>query len=380
MKRRSLLVGSGSLLLASALSGCQGQRLPMLPVALLEGSVPPILLSDLQDQLADQARIRVFPIETLSRVYDLLEQGGVPRVSFMQRLFRGRSPVPSQIATLGDTWLTSAIRQNLITPLDVESLSGWERLPEAWRSLVRRDEEGMMAEDGAIWGAPYRWGMLAIVYRKDRFPETPPTDWGDLWRDDLTRQIALPDSARAMIGLTLKHLEHSANASDLDRLSDLDETLSALNQQVRLYSSDAYLQPLVLGDVSLAVGWTTDILPMLKRNPQLTAVIPQSGTLLTADLWVKPKVESTDASDDILRSWIAFFWRQANAVRLSLLSPVASPVIVNRKDGLPDSLRSNPLLLPISSILDASEFLLPLPSATAEIYSEYWQRMRSENS
>ena len=351
----------------------------MLPVALLDGSVPPILLSELQEQLTEQVRLRVFPLETLSRIYDLLERGGVPRVSFIRRLFQWQAPVPSQVATLGDAWLTSAIRKNLITPIDPEVLDGWDQLPELWRSLVQRDEQGMMAEDGSVWGAPYRWGMLAIVYRKDRFPDERPTDWEVLWRDDLARRIALPDSARAVIGLTLKYQGYSANAPDIDRLSGMQDALAALHQQVRLYSSDAYLQPLLLGDVSLAVGWTTDILPVLKRDPRLAAVIPASGTLLTADLWVKPNTEPTPMPEEVLQNWIEFFWRPVNAVRLSLLSPVASPVVVNRRDGLPDSLRSNSLLLPISSILNASEFLLPLEPATAEIYSDQWQMMRSEN-
>jgi len=379
MKRRSLLVGSGALLLASALSGCQGANVPLLPVALLEDSVPPILLSELEEALTEQIRLRVVPIDTLSRMYDLLQRGGVPAVSLLRRLFQWQSPPPSQLATLGDGWLTSAIRENLIAPLEVEELAGWERLPEMWRSLVRRDDQGLMAEDGQVWGAPYRWGMLAIVYRKDHFPEEPPRDWDVLWRDDLARRIALPNRARAVLGLTLKYLGHSANATDLDRRSDLPAALAALNQQVRLYSSDAYLQPLVLGDVSLAVGWTTDILPVLKRNPRLAAVIPASGTLLTADLWVKPRAEVSPVEEEVLQNWIEFFWRPVNAVRLSLLSPAASPVVITQREGLPDSLRSNPLLLPIPSILNESEFLLPLTPAIAETYSELWQQMRFGN-
>lgn len=363
-------------MLAAALSGCRAATTPILPVALLADSVPPPLLGELEEQLTDQARLRVFSIDTLNQIYDLLRRGGVPNVSFLRRLVQQRSPTPPQLATLGDAWLTSAIRNDLIVPVAVESLAGWERLPPPWQQLVRRNAAGLMAEAGSLWGAPYRWGMLAIAYRLEQFPDTPPTDWEVLWRDDLTRKIALPDRARAVIGLTLKSLGYSANTTDPTQLAAVAPKLAALQQQVRLYSSDAYLQPLTLGDVSVAVGWTTDILPILQRNPRLGAVIPAAGTLLTADLWVQPNAAAATLTDGIWQNWVEFFWQPDIAQRLSLLGAGASPVVVTERATQPDSLRTNELLLPAADRLNQSEFLLPLSPASAATYSALWQQMR----
>jgi len=50
-------------------------------------------------------------------------------------------------------------------------------------------------------------------------------------------------------------------------------------------------------------------------------------------------------------------------------------VALNRT-GLPESLKTNALLLPDPKILRQSEFLLPLAAATATQYQQVWQTLR----
>ena len=125
---------------------------------------------------------------------------------------------------------------------------------------------------------------------------------------------------REVIGLTLKKLGKSYNSTNLQAIPQLKAELTALNQQVKLYSSDSYLQPLLLGNTWLAVGWSTDILPLTQRNPAIAAVVPKAGTALWADLWVRPTVAKPELSA-LIAAWISFCWRPEIAAQLSLLSP-----------------------------------------------------------
>lgn len=56
--------------------------------------------------------------------------------------------------------------------------------------------------------------------------------------------------------------------------------------QVRLFDSAHYLKAFGVGDVWVAVGWSSDVLPVAKRMSNVAVVVPKSGTSLWADLWV----------------------------------------------------------------------------------------------
>jgi putative spermidine/putrescine transport system substrate-binding protein len=316
--------------------------------------------------------------ERLTDLYDLLQR--------QTDADQPNRPAPrlADLSTLGDYWLTSAIQQNLIHPLNLEDVQDWKALSnqDIWTTLVRRDAQGQPNRDGEIWAAPYRWGTLMIAYHAEQFQSrgwTPPTDWSDLWRSELQRFLSLPESPRLVIGLVLKKLGRSVNPENLDAMPDLKSELSALHQQTKFYSSETYLQPLVLEDTLLAVGWSNEILPLVDRNPRLAAVVPQSGTILTADLWVRPATAPPlDAErSTLLNQWIEFCWEQPIAAQLSSLTAVASPVFFGvAPNQLPPSLQSNNLLLPSPELLEKSEFLLPLTDETINQFRRLWIEVR----
>jgi len=384
MKRRSLLVGSGGLMLAAALGGCRSQPAG-LRVDLLQNAIPPALLTDAQEQLRPTG-FQIKSLKSLEALYEALQLYHQDRTADAETVRRSWQ---ANVVSLGDAWLAGAIRNQLIQPLSPQQLPGWEQVPTPWQQLVQRNKQGFLDDAGSYWGAPYQWGSLAIAYRKDELADNPPTDWDALWRPELARRISLLDRGRAVLGLVLKHLGYSVNSEEVGAIAALPEALASLHQQVRIYSSDAYLEPLILGDTWLAVGWSTDILPLLKRNPRLGAVVPRSGTILTAELWVlparsAPTPEPAIPVEDLIREWIQFYWQPEVATRLTLLGHAASPIVVGGLKGagndtaidLPPSLQNNPLILPELAILDESEFLQPLSKSTAETYRRLWREMR----
>ena len=124
----------------------------------------------------------------------------------------------------------------------------------------------------------------------------------------------------------------------------------------------------------MAVGWSSDVLPLLKTEPEIAAVIPQSGTALWGNLWVKPKaVSPTDLAD----KWIDFCWQQQIAEQMSLITKNTSAIIPGiDRNRLPEALRKNELLLPPEEVLANSEFLHPLPPEAIEQYQQLWKEIR----
>ena len=364
MKRRSLLLGTATLTLSQLVAGCDSK--PSLKIRSLKNAIPAQLVSKFSQDSKPSSVLQVTQSAQLTELFALLQD--------WKRLPQSKGQ--ADLVMLGDYWLTLAIRQKLIKPIDPNKFSNWSKLPERWRTLVRRNDDGQLDPKGKIWATPYRWGNTVIAYRTDKFKTLgwTPTDWSDLWRDELRDRISLPNNAREVIGLTLKKLGKSYNTQQLDQVPNLKAELTNLNQQVKLYSSDAYLQPLILGDTWLAVGSSADVLPLLQTQKDIAVIIPVSGTALWTELWVEPASGNPVA---LVKEWINFCLQPSIAPQLSLLSQVSSPIIVGMKpEDLPTDIRTNPLLLPNAKILDQSEFLLPFGDVGIAQYRSHWQEMR----
>jgi putative spermidine/putrescine transport system substrate-binding protein len=243
-----------------------------------------------------------------------------------------------------------------------------------WQKSVTRD--------GKIWAAPYRWGTTVIIYRQDLLREKnikPPTDWGDLWREEFKQKISLLNQSREVIGLTLKKLGYSYNQPNINEIRELKSNLQKLHQQTKFYTDDTYLQPLLMGDTLVAVGWSDDIVNLVSKNPRLAAIVPQSGTSIWADLWVKPVNYSTinDQNDQLGKSWIDFCWQRKSADQITLFTSGTSPILTNlNRSEISQDITKSKILLPNQEIISHSEFLQPLNEVNKQQYQTLWKDIR----
>lgn len=380
LDRRSFLISAATLTLGQLVSGCS-QNAGDLKVLLLQGSIPPQLTNDFRKTINLEKKINFQPEVQIKKIYNWLENWqnqGKNTQSVFSWFARENdlNKIPS-LVTLGDSWLATAIQKQLIQPLNPTQLSAWKSLDSRWQNLVKRNRNGQLAQNGEVWGAPYRWGNTIIVYRRDKFKDLgwQPKDWEALWHEDLRDRISIVDQPREVIGLTLKKLGYSYNTTDLTKIPNLSSELASLHQQIKFYSSDHYLEPLILGDTWLAVGWSTDILPLSKRYSNLSFVVPQSGTSLWADLWVQPRLPESNFGE--LSQWINFCWQPLAANQISLFTNAISPITNNMKPTeLPQDLQKNSFFQASLKSFARSEFLAPLSSQTNQQYQELWQKIR----
>ena len=386
LSRRSFLQSATVTALSQILQGCSDSK-AILEILFLANSIPLQLIGDFRKTITRENKVDFKPQPQLYQIFDYLleiqknQKSDFNNNNLLTKIFNKSVAYPGVIS-LGDFWLASAIQKNLLQPLSVDSLANWAKLPNFWQELVRRDRQGNITTNGQIYGAPYRWGTTVIAYRSDKLNESKLTikDWQDLWQPRLRDRLSLLDSPREVIGLTLKKLGYSYNTNNLDSIPNLSAELEALHQQVKLYSSEHYLEPLVLGDTWVAVAWSTDILPLLKRYPEIEFIIPPSGTSLWADLWVKPK--SSQALDDpnlsaAIEKWIDFCWEPKSAKQISLFTNGISPILLSMKpEELPEDLQENIFLNSATINWDRSEFLLPQTPEAKQQYQDLWIKIR----
>ena len=386
MDRRSFLIGTGTLALSQMLAGCGNQNYPSLNVKFLKDSVPNQVVQAFRSQNQQTGKLNFATVAQLEDLFKNLQSWQSP-----------------DLLTIGDYWLAAAIKNNLIDSFDPNALQLWSKLPLRWRELVTRNDQGVSDPQGKVWAAPYRWGYTMIAYNRDKIKslDLQPKDWDVLWEKKLRDRISLPSHPREVIGLILKTLGNSYNTENLSQVPKLKQQLHDLNQQVKFYSSDTYLQPLILEDTWLAVGWSNDLIPIIQRYRQFDGVIPTSGTALWADLWVIPKdwellwerlkdladlgvipkdkalwgLLKGNALQPLSQKWIDFCWQEQTAKQITLLSKANSPIPVELNPAnIQAELRH--LLIPNEQIFQRSEFLLPLSPETTQQYQSLWQEVR----
>jgi putative spermidine/putrescine transport system substrate-binding protein len=382
MERRSFLLGIGTVALSQLLVGCGGNKQVTLNVQLLKGSIPGQVVNQFSKGLQQKVQLKFAPVEKLQDLFQKLqslqkkpntndEQGWRRVLPFAQ----SQKATKADLVTLGDYWIDLAIEKKLIQPLEVAKIKQWSALPKQWQELVTRNDQGLVDPKGKVWAVPYRWGSTVIIYRRDKFQESglePPTDWSDLWRNELQGRISLLNQPREVIGLVLKKLGKSYNTNNLDTVPNLEKELRSLDQTVKIYDSTRYLEPLITGDTWLAVAWSSDVVQLIGRYPRLATVIPQSGTALWADVWVNPLGQDSQA---LLYEWIDFCLNPDIAKQISLLTKTNSPIPTNiTASDFQESLRS--LLLVNSEVLEKSEFLLPLPQPVAAQYESLFAKIK----
>lgn len=381
MDRRSFVLGTSGIIVSQMLIGCNRKNESQFNVQVLKGSIPGYVVHQFSKTVHSEVNLKFVPV---NQIYDLFkelqtwQQLEVNKKEGWSRWipFRHNPKVTkSDLVTLGDYWLQAAIKQKLIQPLETAKIKQWSALNEKWQKLVKRDNQGNIDPQGKVWAAPYRWGNTVIIYNREKLQkfDWQPKDWSDLWRGELRSRISLLNNSREVIGLVLKKLGKSYNTENLAEIPSLETELQALNQQVKFYDSTTYLEPLIMGDTWLAVGWSNDVIPLLSRYPKLNAIIPQSGTAIWADLWVRPAgVEK----NNVVSEWIDFCWQPNIAKEITILTKTNTPIATN----IPGSDFSQPLqnlLLTNQELFNKSEFLLPLSRDAKKQYDSLFSKMKN---
>ncbi len=370
--RRQFLISTGTIALASTLGGCGAAQNSRLQMRILEGSISPQVLKAFRKTYPDQKSIKFKPVEQLAKLFTDLEEIQTTTPENYSKRFPWQSdtpPTPPDLVTLGNGWFKEAIADELIQPIDIEQLENWQTLENPWRSFIEDPQTG------EIWGIPYRWGTTLLLYRKDKLKkfDWQPEDWSDLWREDLAGQISLLNQSREVIGFVLKKLGYSYNEQNPEAIAELEGELASLHQNVKFYSSSHYLQPLITGDTWVAQAWSQDALSLMKRYPNLGAVVPKTGTALWCDLWVQPK--KSERKFEELKPWLEFCANEQAINQFAQSTFAASPLIY-QAENLAPKVTENPLIFLDSETYQNSEIIEKLPPSAESQYQNLWQQMR----
>ncbi|GAY49760.1 hypothetical protein CUMW_121550 [Citrus unshiu] len=86
-------------------------------------------------------------------------------VPFNKVKAKSASYMAVDLVSVGDSWLSFAIKKRLIEPIaGAEDLDWFKCLSHKWKN-----DAGENDPRGEIWVAPYRWGTMVRAYKKSKF-------------------------------------------------------------------------------------------------------------------------------------------------------------------------------------------------------------------
>lgn len=283
----------------------------VIRVGSLRGSASPRWLQGFRSYMRENSRYqnvnaRLYLRRKVGQGYEDLQDFKLGKVKGR----KAKKRCSDDLTTLGDAWLESAIQGGCVQPIiGAELTEWWSHMPEKCKSLVSRDRSGRPGQSGGrgasssyVWGVPYKWGCLCMLVRQDKLDTLQSSgsgfvlgDWQDLWHPSLKGKIAIPNSPRLLVELTLRSMG-KAEVRGESEVREFRDKLQRLRGQVKTFSTEDALKSMksqqteseLSEQVYVTVDWSHNLLPFSGKSNKLKAYVPNSGTLLTADCWCIP--------------------------------------------------------------------------------------------
>lgn len=326
LNRRQLLRLAFGTLATAALPACRRQPGPRLLAC--EGSMPRAWLADLPQPWQ-------------------IEQPNAPE-AIVEALASPHQPqATAGLVQLSDGWASTLPLQQL-KPLDApQLLAGLS--PAA--AAVSRLYAAADAEPRAFPWAFSPW-VVALRNRPDLVAPARQS-WEVLLEPSLRGRLVLPSSPRVSIALM------QADPAQVRRL----------RQQALACDERQGLNLLLAGEARAAVLPLQRLIPLLRRDPRLQVVLPDSGAPLTWQLLLRPAGSRTP----LPMAWLRACLQQPVLSRMladGWVPPLPRSALDPAMRGLPEVIRR--LLLPPDAVLQRCWSLPPLPERQRLAWQTLW--------
>lgn len=310
----------------------------------------------------DQELVRTFQAKTgIKVIFDIFSSNEEMLATYQA----GKGKIYS-ILYPSDYKVAQMIKLGYLQALDHARLPGMD-------NLFPRFQQSMH-DPGNRYSVPVSWGTTGLIYNSEKLSETP-TDWNFLWKykSKFERRLTLMDDVREVMGATLRSLGFSYNSTNPNEIKLAYERLLDLKPAIATFTTDAWKDQIIAGDLLIAMGYSSDASLVMRQNPKLKYIVPRSGSSVWGDTMVIPK---TAPNPDAAYEWMRFLLQPEVSAKLTERLLFATPSRAAFQQ-LPKSLQSNMSLFPPESQLSASESIAPLENSVLQLYEQYWTKLSS---
>lgn len=267
-----------------------------------------------------------------------------------------------------DYMLEKMIGEDLLAEIDYKNVPNSENLiPELTKNVELYDP-------GAKHMVPHTWGTMGILYNTKKIPEGNITSWNDLWKEEYSGKIVMPDSVRDTMAIGLKAKGYSLNSTDEKEVNEAADYLIKQKPLVYKYANDSARDLLASGSADIGVVWNGEYIYTTDLNPDLEFVIPQEGSEEFIDAWAIPKsAQNKEAAE----KWINFMLSKEASLKNFEYLCYTIPNNHVKNEG-PKELLSNEVIFPPAELLTTSESLKYLGPEGDDLYSKAWKKFKAK--
>ena len=228
-------------------------------------------------------------------------------------------------------------------------------------------------DPGNLHSVPISWGTTGLIYNSKKLKKIPE-DWTYLWenKQELNKRMTLLNDVREVMGAVLKMMGYSYNSRNPQEIQNAYEKLAELKPNIASFTSDAWRDQVLSGDLLIAMCYSSDANEIIEENKHLQFIIPKSGATLWTDTITIPK---TAPNPEGAYAWINFMLQPDIAAQICERLSFATPnqLAFNQ---LATEVKENVRLFPPESDLERCESIAPVGDS-GEVYERYWTKLTS---
>ncbi|MEZ5657726.1 MAG: spermidine/putrescine ABC transporter substrate-binding protein [Burkholderiaceae bacterium] len=279
--------------------------------------------------------------------------------------FKAGNPGYDVIVPTND-YVERMILADMLLPLDHDKLPNMANIT---RSFI----EKAAFDPGRKYSLPYMWGTIGIGYRKSAVPDGVRS-WGALLRAEKTSQrVAMLGAAQYVIGVALKYLGHSFNATDPAQIKQAEDLIIANKKHIRVFADDNGQDLLAAGEVDLVQEWNGDMLQVMGEDKDLAYIVPDEGSMLWEDCLAIPRGAP---HPDNAHKFINFLFEPQIGADLADAIQYGTPNAAARKL-MPEEYQNNPAIFPSEEVLARCELATYLGEQATRVRDEAWTRIQA---
>ena len=267
-----------------------------------------------------------------------------------------------------DYMIEKLIDNDMLAELNYDNIPEIENIDEIY---MQKSEE---FDPGNKYSVPYQCGTAGIMYNTKMVGDTVIDSWDDLWDEQFSNEMVMPDSVRDAFMIALKRNGCSLNSTDEDEIKAAATELINQKPLVYRYANDAARDLLVDGSAAVGVVWNGEYVYIKDLNEDCEFVIPEEGSEFFIDSWFIPKEA---INKEHAEAWINFLCRAdvaaTNFDYLYYTTPNKAA-----KEYIDEEYLNNEAIFPSEETVEKCESLKSLANKEMSLYSSYWKKVKAE--
>jgi spermidine/putrescine transport system substrate-binding protein len=198
----------------------------------------------------------------------------------LETMFDGK---PYDVIVPTDYMIKELRALNLIEPIQKQLIPNYKNIDIRFRE--------MEYDYGNQYSIPYFWGAVGLTYDQNHVMNLPLT-WSSLLDTiqvaHLRNKIAILDDARMSLGIILIAMGLDPNTRNEDDISQAADILIHLSPYIGLIQSEDLVEPLMNGDIHMAMNWSGSSAYIADINTDFRFVLPAEGSIFFVDNFAVP--------------------------------------------------------------------------------------------